>query len=66
MFSVVIIVLCQVEVSAMGQSLVQRNPTECGVPVCDHETLTMRRPWSTSSCCSVAGRGNMDVVYMKI
>jgi hypothetical protein len=22
---------CQVEVSAMGRSLVQRNPTDCGV-----------------------------------
>jgi hypothetical protein len=29
--SVVSIVCCQVEVSAMGWSLVQRSPTECGV-----------------------------------
>ena len=38
------IVRCQVEVSAMGQSLVQRNPTECGVLECDLETSTMRMP----------------------
>ena len=25
------VVCCQVEVSATGRSLVQRNPTECGV-----------------------------------
>jgi hypothetical protein len=29
--SVVSVVCCQVEVSATGQSLVQRSPTECGV-----------------------------------
>jgi hypothetical protein len=35
-------VRCQVEFSAMGQSLVQRNPAECGVLECDLETSTMR------------------------
>jgi hypothetical protein len=29
--SVVSVVCCQVEVSATGLSLVERNPTECGV-----------------------------------
>jgi hypothetical protein len=29
-----IIVFCQVEFSATGRSLVQRNPTVCGVPFC--------------------------------
>ena len=28
------VVCCQVEVSVMGQSLVQRSPTDCGVSVC--------------------------------
>jgi hypothetical protein len=28
----------------MGRSLFQRNPTECGVSVCDLETLLTRRP----------------------
>ena len=39
-------VLCQVEVSATGRSLVQRSPTECGVFECDHESSIMRRPWA--------------------
>ena len=30
--SLVSVVCCQVEVSATGRSLVQRSPTECGVP----------------------------------
>jgi hypothetical protein len=32
----------QVEVSAMGQSLVQRIPTECGMSEFDPETARMR------------------------
>jgi hypothetical protein len=36
---------CQVEVSAMGPSLVQRGPTECGVSVYDREASTIRRTW---------------------
>jgi hypothetical protein len=39
------VVCCQVEVSGMGLSLVQRSPTECGV--CDRESSIMRRPWRT-------------------
>ena len=41
---------CQVEVSATGQSLVQRSLTECGVSECDREATTMRRPWPTRGC----------------
>ena len=37
------VVFCQVEVSAMGRSLVQGRPTECGASECDFETSTMRR-----------------------
>jgi len=37
-------VCCKVEISASGQSLVQRSPTECSVPECDLETSKMRRP----------------------
>jgi hypothetical protein len=40
------VVLCQVEVSATDRSRVQRNPTDCGVFVCDLETSTMGRPKS--------------------
>jgi len=39
----VIIVCCQLGVSVLGISLVQRSPTECGVSECDHEALIMRR-----------------------
>ena len=44
--SFVSIVRCQVEVSALGWSLVRRSPTECGVSesVCGSWTL---RPWPT-------------------
>jgi len=45
--SVVSVVCCQVEVSAMGWSFVQRNPAKSGVSVCDREALIMRRPWPT-------------------
>ena len=34
----VIVVCCQVEVSAMGRSLIQRSPTECNLSECDLET----------------------------
>jgi hypothetical protein len=41
---------CQVEVSATGRSLVQRDPTECGVSECDGGTSTTRSPRSTRGC----------------
>ena len=41
------VVCCQVEVSVSGWSLVQKSPNECGVPECDHDPTTMRRPWSS-------------------
>jgi len=46
------VVCCQVEVSAMGRSLVQRSPTASGVCVCvcDHETSKNRRFWPTGGC----------------
>ena len=43
-------VCCQLEVSASGWSLVQRSPTECGVPEWDHEASVMLKPWSTWDC----------------
>jgi len=51
--SVVSVVYCQAEVSAWSWSLVQRSPTDCGVPECDREASTMRRPWYTRGCCAV-------------
>jgi hypothetical protein len=44
----VIVVFCQVEVSATGRSLVQRNPAECGVSECNIGT-SKRRPMPTRS-----------------
>ena len=38
-------VCCQVEVSESGRSLVQRSPTDCGVPECDCGAPIMWRPW---------------------
>ena len=37
-----IVVCCQVEVSATGQSRVQRSPTECGMCECDRGTSQIR------------------------
>jgi len=41
--SLVNVVCCQVEVSASGQSLVQRSRIECRVSECDRESSTLRR-----------------------
>jgi len=43
--SVSCILCCQVEVSAAGQSLVQRSPTDWDVSECDRESWTMWRTW---------------------
>jgi hypothetical protein len=54
--SLVIVVCCQVEVSASGWSLIQRIPTECCVSECDRGASIMRRPWPTRGCCARGGR----------
>jgi hypothetical protein len=41
--SLVSVVCCQVEVSAMGPLLIQRISTESGVSECDREASIMRR-----------------------
>jgi len=47
----VVSVVCQVEGSAMGWSLVQRGPAECGVfKWVWLRILDFRRPWPTSGC----------------
>jgi hypothetical protein len=51
--SVVNVVCCQIEVSAVDWSLLQRRiPTECGVLVCDR-VASIKIPWPTSSCCAM-------------
>jgi len=42
--SLVIVVGFHLKISASGRSIVQRIPTECDVPECDHESSIMRRP----------------------
>jgi hypothetical protein len=44
--SLVNVVFYHVKVSVSGWSLVQRSPTECGVPECDREAGTLRKHWS--------------------
>ena len=41
------VICCQVEVSAMGRTLVQRRPTECGVSEKDTKTSTRITPRPT-------------------
>jgi hypothetical protein len=50
--SVVRVVCCPVEVSALGWSPIQRSPTECDVSVCDNESSILRRPWPTGAVAS--------------
>jgi len=45
------VVCCQVEVSVICRSLVQRSPTGCGVSECDSEASITRRLWPTRGCC---------------
>jgi hypothetical protein len=51
--SLVIVVCCQVQVSATGRSLVQRSPTECGVSECDREASIIRRPRPPRGCRAI-------------
>ena len=47
--SVVSVVCCMVEVSALNRTLVQRFPTECGVSEYDREDSIMKGPWPTGA-----------------
>ena len=47
---ILIVVCCQVEISAKCLSLVQRIPTECVVSEYDRESSKMGRPWPTGGC----------------
>ena len=51
--SLLSIVGCQAEASALGWSLVRRSRTKCVFVV----RMIVRRPWSTKACCAL-GRGN--------
>jgi hypothetical protein len=47
------VVCCQVEVSALGRSLVQRSLNACGVSECDCKTSIMKRPCPTGGCYAI-------------
>ena len=44
------VVCCQVEVSELGRSLVQRKPTEGSISECDHESSIMKSTRADASC----------------
>jgi len=52
---VIVAVFCQVAISAWSGTLVQKSPTECGVPECDRAASIMRWPWSTTGCFAMGG-----------
>jgi len=54
--SVVSVVCCQVQVSPSVWPLVQRSPTECGVPECHREASTLMRFWPTLGCWPMRNR----------
>ena len=56
--SVVIVVCCQVEISATGRSLVQRGPNKCGMSESDCEASTVRRDCPTGDCCPMEKKKN--------
>jgi len=57
---VVIVVCCQVEVSATGWSLVRRSPTDCGVSECNRGTSTIRRSRSEWGCQVMTKRNSFQ------
>jgi hypothetical protein len=63
--SVLSAVCFQVEISATGRSLDQRNPTACGVSECDCEASIMRRPWPTRSCCAIGKLNSRNSLSLK-
>ena len=49
------VVCCQVDISALGRSFVQRSVTVCDVSECDRRT-SQRRPSSTKGCRAMCKR----------
>ena len=45
-----LLLLC---LSALGWSIIQRSPTECGESECDREDSIMRGPWPTRGCVAM-------------
>jgi hypothetical protein len=47
-----------------ARSLVQRSPTESGVPEYDHESSIIRTPWSTWGCCALVEKSVSRIYEM--
>jgi hypothetical protein len=62
--SLVSVVSCQAEISATGQSLVQRSTTECVVSECDLKISTRWRAWTHNGCR--AQKKKRRVLIMKL
>ena len=58
--SLVSVVCCQVEVSAMGRSLVHGSSIESGVSECYREASISRLPWPSTGCCAIT---NISIFY---
>jgi hypothetical protein len=58
------VVCCQVEVSALARSLVQKSSTEYGVSKCDRVASIMRRPWPTRGCCATGKKSTKTLVIL--
>jgi len=51
---------CKVEVSGSELLLVERSPTECGVPECDNEASIMII-WPTRVCCALVKNNAVQI-----
>jgi hypothetical protein len=58
------VVCFQVEFSATGRSLVQRNPANRGVSEYECEASIMRRPWPTRGCRVIKINSIMTTGYL--
>ena len=63
--SLVNVVRCQVEASALGWSLVQRSPTGCVVTEWDSEASIMRRDYGLLGTVAPWERGNFQSTVCK-
>ena len=61
--SLVVVVCCQVEVSATDRSPIQRSATDCGMSECDREACIIRKPWPTGGHMAEEIWGKYCVTY---
>jgi len=61
--SFVIVVCCQVQISAASRSLVQRSPDECGVSECDSDASKIGTPWPNGAPCAMEKKKKYIYIY---